>query len=644
MFIFFFLIYSLAVCPNDKELQSPVCRGLTEYRRLILDPYIIQPLQTLINHPTVDPYVTPVIDTAKPVIERTKKEWNARVVPQWERHVIPQYRMRIAPHVRRLDTKVDPYRQSAYQAYDKHLHPYVAHAQRYARRTQPYMLLAAARTYDSYQASKPYLAQLYEQLQRLPPLFVKYVLIPLGDARRQFVDPHVALLVEKIKELSTGTDKPAADATRPEDPVPVVTPKKVVDVDGSADVDAPPEPVVSTEESVASAASVLSQSAYLGDDGQVANEASIPGATYSPAPAEPESPSAQGTESAEPTPEEASEQMIDATSSSSEPVVVYVTKTHTAVETVKVKATKIVTETKKVEQAPPSQEVEAKKESPVSVYSEATDSLASIVSQASEGAKSLASSASSEVVPDSTSSSSSSEVSASSSSSEVVNPPDHSPSLVPPIAKDENDIDMDDFAAELERELELEEQGLLDAAEEAEKIDAAPSAEAVEESEEEKAERKRKRAEENAKNRRDIEARHTRWEEQLEQAIKDQKKALRKALVAIRKGAAAYLRDPAGSIRAEVEKLHSEADKALRGAEAYFSKLKNGDKPKDEKIRLWDRVIAKVDSKFVDSKKKLEVSVNSWYEAEVYKKEEAEVISLSLGNTEVLTLRHKTVG
>ena len=119
--------------------------------------------------------------------------------------------------------------------------------------------------------------------------------------------------------------------------------------------------------------------------------------------------------------------------------------------------------------------------------------------------------------------------------------------------------------------------------------------------------------------------RHARWEEQLEQTVKDEKKSLRKGLVAIRKGAATYLRDPAGSVREQVEKMHSEAEKALRGAEAYFAKLKAGDKALDEKVRLWDRVIAKVDSKFVDSKKKLEVSVNSWFEAEVYNKEVAEV-------------------
>ena len=34
--------------------------------------------------------------------------------------------------------------------------------------------------------------------------------------------------------------------------------------------------------------------------------------------------------------------------------------------------------------------------------------------------------------------------------------------------------------------------------------------------------------------------RHARWEEQLEQTVKDEKKGLRKGLVAIRKGAATY--------------------------------------------------------------------------------------------------------
>ena len=168
MFLLGFLIYSLSVCPNAKD-ESAICRGLAEYRRLILEPYVITPFNNLLQHPSVSPYSTPIIENAKPILERSRKEWNDRVVPQWngyvipqwKKHVVPQWNTHVSPQIAVLDAKVDPYRRKVTEAYAKHVSPYVIYAQRVARKSQPYIVMTAARTYDSYQFSKPYIARTY---------------------------------------------------------------------------------------------------------------------------------------------------------------------------------------------------------------------------------------------------------------------------------------------------------------------------------------------------------------------------------------------------------------------------------------------------------------------------------------------------
>lgn len=212
LFILFFFIYSASVCPNDKNLESPVCRGLAEYRRLVVDPYILPPIQRAFNHPVVLPvvaWVKPRFDTtveySKPIVARTRKEWKQRVVPEWNR--------RVAPRLRRVEVYVQPYRTQFTAFYQRVATPYIISLQRYSRKAQPYLLMTAARTYDSYTASKPYLQKVTIQLQRIPPIFYNSIVKPLVLARRQFVDPHVLRMIDTIKELSQG--RPESSSSSP---------------------------------------------------------------------------------------------------------------------------------------------------------------------------------------------------------------------------------------------------------------------------------------------------------------------------------------------------------------------------------------------------------------------------------------------
>ena len=107
-------------------------------------------------------------------------------------------------------------------------------------------------------------------------------------------------------------------------------------------------------------------------------------------------------------------------------------------------------------------------------------------------------------------------------------------------------------------------------------------------------------------------SRHSKWEEKLEKAIKENKKSLRKALVALRKAAVQELKTNKDVLLA-VEQLVENAEKFLKGAEAYLNKLKAESQTTDEKVALWIKVLAKIDTKFVEHLRHTEDVVNQWH-------------------------------
>ncbi|EGO20584.1 hypothetical protein SERLADRAFT_417786 [Serpula lacrymans var. lacrymans S7.9] len=210
-------IYTLAVCPQDTDLQSPVCRGLHLYRRLVLEPYVLPPIQAAFAHPSIAPYVdraTPYVHQAvsvtTPILLRTQSEWNARVVPQWKKrvipqwnkHVLPQLEKYVVPRIEALQTQIDPYRARVQQTYEQRVVPHARLAayniQRWTHKAQPYVVLAVSKTHAGYQAARPYAIPLGRQIGSA----VQQFLLFLQEQRQKFVDPHVAKIWEKVKELS----------------------------------------------------------------------------------------------------------------------------------------------------------------------------------------------------------------------------------------------------------------------------------------------------------------------------------------------------------------------------------------------------------------------------------------------------------
>lgn len=568
------------------------------------------PVQNALHHPLVSPYTTPIIKTMTPAIDRTQKEWNARVVPQWNHRVVPLWRrtvtpawnIYVAPQIEKAVEVTSPYQQ----AVSEKLSPYAAHLQRAALRTRPILIKAAFKTYDGYQICKPFLGRVYLQLQRIPPVAMDYVFSPLASARRQFVDPHVALLVEKVKELSSGSSKSLRSDLEPAEPE--HTPSTVQEAEGSHEsvtIELAPVPEASNEEpSLASAASIVSASAYLSEP----TVESVPGATYSPAAQE----------------EDAAAALSSVLASSSAPSEVVFTETAIEVETVVVEevVTQVIVEGSEVPSAA-GQDVPIEVETVV-VQEVVTETIVEVLEVPETPAVApvvdgdilteIATAGPAEIATESPKEVAAEQV------APISVPKPHRPSSVPGAASDlkgdiVTDDDLEDFVAQLGLEVEEPEQEA-----------AAPvhTPEQVSESPEEKAAREAAKLTKIADKRKNIVRRHTEWEDKLASAIESQSVVLRRAIIALRKAAVEDLKTN-GAVRDVVGTFDSEAQKALRGTRAYITKLKDSDKSVDEQTRLWERVLEKVEAKIEGRMKEIEEVVNKWYQETVLAKEEEEV-------------------
>jgi hypothetical protein len=535
-----FALYAIRVCPTDLNHNSPVCYGLTRYRDLVLEPYVLPAFHRALAHPSIAPHVDrvkPHVDTAtrmgKPIVRLTRVVWNSRIMPQWRKRVVPQWNKHIVPQLLRVDQKVEPYRSRVtqeYTRYSNHIAPRLSTAKitlrRWQRRTQPYIVLAATKTQSGFQAAKPYAIPICKSIKA----GVQQLLLFTKKQRILFVDPHVAKIWDKVKELSSGTPK------------------------GSGAVKE--EHALST-----AAASVTNVDMSMTEDG------TIPPPTSS-APREAETTASVTTK---PSTIVTAPPMSDATESST--VVI---------------------------ESPPT--VPATEDTVVSVSS-VGPGVAKSISPAS-ASSAAATSPSGEATP----------------LLKITGPSllTDGPTPTPLETTGETDIDLDQFVREL---------GLDDSATtgEADDLTAAFVADIPEEteSEEEQAERERQKEIGAAQKRADITARHTKWETELNDLVKSKNKSLRKALVAIRKLAAVELKENK-QIRAVMDDTAAEAEKYLKGAEAYLKTLKTEKKKEFVKLTIWEKLIAKVDSKFRDSLKVIDNVVNEWY-MDVLDKEAHEV-------------------
>ncbi|KAH7910299.1 hypothetical protein BJ138DRAFT_1009137 [Hygrophoropsis aurantiaca] len=565
-----FAVYALSVCPSDETLQSPICYGLSAYKRIILDPYIIPPIQAAFAHPaiaphveTAMPYVNRAVDIAVPILLRTHREWNLRVVPQWEKRVVPQWKKRVVPewekrvvpqwnkhvvpHIKTVQDKVEPYRAQIETVYEKRLAPQARQAaynlQRWQYQAQPYIVLAVSRTQQGYHAAKPYAIPL---AQRTVAALQQFLLF-LREQRQKFVDPHVATIWEKVKELSNGKQH-SFDAT-PGKEAPPPAPSSPVSILESVTLDS-----ITAEIPLASPAH--------------------------------QAPSVE--------PELIFEETEDVVMESIPP-------TQASEESMPETIVSATTIEESIPSSVPNYESVSDLESESAIVSETTHSIlpsetsarpssieADVVSFVSETLASITQATAPTISAESahqTQYTESDNVSITEESTPSImlatSPVDPLPAVPSASSQsyDHDDIDMDAFYAELGLDETL-----------ATPADTTAHAEPPIESDEDREERF----------------------PDLNAQMEAGKTQLITALNALRYTASAELQNSV-EIRHSIEGLVADAEKYIKGGEVYLKNLKGEGRKQEEKLALWDRVVGKVGEKFEDRLKETESIVNGWY-------------------------------
>lgn len=593
-----FTIYTLSVCPQDEQLKTPVCRGLAEYRRLVIEPYILPPIQQALSHPSVSPYVEkarPYADyavrTAKPLAARAQKEFNSRVVPQWNKRVVPLYYTYAAPQLLKLDAQVSPYRTRAEQEYERVLAPYIRRTAttlyQWQHQARPYIIFATEKAYQGYQTARPYARPVWEKVQ----VVLAHVAAFLGEQRRQFVDPHVQKIWDHVKEMSNG--KPGISATSMRSSVsPQVSKASSQISKGSVKISSSLSSVAST---AVSGAAHVSGASNSGAD-----------STYSVLSASDDSSAAQTAEAAKSTASAAVEDIPVVTSSSLQS-----TASSSSIVSVATDAA-ASSASSPAESATPLVDGQANTASSISqdttassLVESATTAGLDAVSQDSPTASSTSADQQASVadnlnVPDAASPVTVTETLAVPETDRIA-----------PTSAPETDPE-DSLFTDPDMQL-LEELGLMDDFLSDDVPEDPTEPEVDLEAEREREAQRRARAERTAEVRADIERRHAQWEKGVEETIAVNKKALRKSLVAIRKAAVAELKQNV-AIREEVEGLMEDAEKFLRGAEKYLANLQKEKRTLEEKQIVWERVLGKLDEKFQERLGQTEAIVNGWYQ------------------------------
>ena len=545
----------------------------------MLDPYIIPPIQAVLVHPSVaphieraKPYVHRAVEITTPILLRTQQvwnlhvvpqwdnrivpEWNNRVVPQWNKHVVPHWEKHVAPRIQHVQSTLEPYRLHVTQEYEQRIVPHARVAfynlQRWQRQAEPYVLLAASKTKNGYYAAKPYAVPVAKRCGYLLQQFALF----LREQRQQFVDPHVAKMWEKVKELSRGRQVIHEATPDSESPSPDAsfTILETIGYETTATPAYSPtsayDAILTPEETdVAHTLSPLS----ISETTEVIAHSTFVEPTFTP------------------TPEPATSTQLASSPTGLDSFL---------------SAESVLAESLH-ESEPPT--------SGASAFVEELDAAISSASVAATAVSSSSAPPASDEPTNTPASVTPSKISVAAASA-----------TVPPVkSRDDDEIDFDAFYAELGLDEPL---GTPGGSEEYNSSPPSPPAE----TEEEQAERLRLKAEETARKRADIEARQAKWEAELRAQMERSISQLQTRLGDLRAAAAAELASSA-DVRGSIEELDSEAEKYLKGAEIYLKNLKGESRRSDEKLALWDRVADRVNDKFSERLLATEGVVNGWY-------------------------------
>ncbi|KAH0582525.1 hypothetical protein H2248_010466 [Termitomyces sp. 'cryptogamus'] len=225
--LFVVSVYASVVCRSDFSQSLLLCRSLDLYRRQIVDPYILPPVASVIQH--AEPYVSTLkpyaISTAKftrthitphisAFIDSSLFYYHAEVAPrlQWlivdrvrngvmkplyfdalhptfERHTRPFYNDYLAPGA----SKVAAYAQATFVRVLPHAQHFLLNARKNAARVYEVVRLHML---DLHQRIRPHVIVFLDQAHTYALALAQKA----GDSRRQFIDPHVRKILDKVTE------------------------------------------------------------------------------------------------------------------------------------------------------------------------------------------------------------------------------------------------------------------------------------------------------------------------------------------------------------------------------------------------------------------------------------------------------------
>jgi len=94
----------------------------------------------------------------------------------------------------------------------------------------------------------------------------------------------------------------------------------------------------------------------------------------------------------------------------------------------------------------------------------------------------------------------------------------------------------------------------------------------------------------------------------------------------MRKAAAQEFRT-SDDVKSAIDQLVENADKLLKGAEAYLANLLKESRPLDEKVTSWTKILDKVDTKFTSYLRDIEDIVNTWQTSHLDREREQVVLA-----------------
>ncbi|KAG6856440.1 hypothetical protein H0H87_004405 [Tephrocybe sp. NHM501043] len=319
-----FTAYTVSLCRADFPRTSPICHSLDLYRQHVLDPYVVPPIRSLVHH--AEPYIEPikpyassaadftrthVAPRASALLDLTLEQYHAHIAPRLHWFFVEQYLNGILKplYYKGLHPYIEPHFRPYQVYYRKVIVPTAqklavnAHATyiRFRPYAVYYLSEVQRHTINAYGIARPRVIATYQLARPHVIVVLKKIKInaldlssKVGDARREFVDPHVLRIWEKVVEAdatpsftaswSSETATPASTQALKEEPTlssssivaePVVqTPEPVVT----------PDPVAEPEPTPEAEPEVIAPSSQEETASPTSQEEAIPSPSSSPEP------------------------------------------------------------------------------------------------------------------------------------------------------------------------------------------------------------------------------------------------------------------------------------------------------------------------------------------------------------------------